>query len=286
MSDYERIRKAIGFLATNQYRQPGLDAMAAHVNLSPYHFQRLFTRWAGITPKRFLQALTVEQGKLLLTESRSLPDVAQDLGLSGSSRLHDHFVQLEAMTPGEYRNRGRGVQIRYGVHDSPFGRMFVATTARGVCRAAFLDQESSNLQLSALQEIWPLAVYTEDKQATCQVMEFMFSNYVDHRRGPLSVHVAGTNFQVAVWRALLGVPYGGVTSYSQLADSLDRPGGARAVGNAVAANPVALLIPCHRVIQKSGALGGYRWGMDRKQLLLGWERTRMPGAGRLDSADG
>jgi len=274
MSDYERIVKAIGFMVANQYSQPSLDAMATHVNLSPYHFQRLFTRWAGITPKRFLQALTVEQGKLLLTESQSLPGVAQDLGLSGSSRLYDHFVQLEAVTPGEYRNRGKDVQICYGVHDTPFGRMFVATTARGVCRAAFVDQESPDQQLAELREVWPLAVYTEDRQSTRQLMDVMFSNEVNPRRGPLSVHVAGTNFQVAVWRALLAVPYGGVTSYSQVADSLGRPGCARAVGNAVAANPVALLIPCHRVIQKSGALGGYRWGLDRKQLLLGWERTR------------
>ncbi len=274
MPDYDRIESAIAYLIERATDQPSLDEIAAHVHLSPYHFQRLFCRWAGTTPKRFLQALTLERGKWLLDNSHSLLEVSHELGLSGSSRLHDHFVQLEAVTPGEYKSKGRQLSIEYGVHPTPLGTMFVATTQRGVCRAAFVDFSSTEELLSELREAWPLGAIRMNPQATRPVVDAVFGANTANRHGPLSIHVAGTNFQIAVWRALLKIPSGVVTSYARVAESLGSPKAARAVGNAVGANPVALLIPCHRVIQQSGALGGYRWGPTRKMMIQTWERMR------------
>ncbi|MCC5811410.1 MAG: methylated-DNA--[protein]-cysteine S-methyltransferase [Ectothiorhodospiraceae bacterium] len=244
------------------------------MHLSPYHFQRLFCRWAGTTPKRFLQVLTLERGKWLLENSHSLLEASHELGLSGSSRLHDHFVQLEAVTPGEYKNKGRQVCIEYGVHSTPLGRMFVATTPRGVCRLGFVDFASVEELLDELCQAWPLGAVRKNIPATRHVIDALFGGDAAYRHGPLSLHVAGTNFQIAVWRALLKIPSGVVTSYAQVAESLGVPKAARAVGNAVGANPIALLIPCHRVIQQSGALGGYRWGPTKKLMVQTWERMR------------
>jgi len=272
MSDYDRIESAMAYLVDRAADQPSLADIAAHVHVSPYHFQRLFCRWAGTTPKRFLQVLTLERGKRLLDESRSLLDVSHELGLSGSSRLHDHFVQLEAVTPGEYRNRGKQVNIEYGVHSTPLGRMFVAVTQRGVCRAEFMDFNSMNELLDDLHDAWPLSSITESIPSTRHAIDAFFSS-TGSGDGPLSLHVAGTNFQIAVWRALLKIPAGAVASYAQVAESLGAPKAARAVGNAIGANPIALLIPCHRVIQQSGALGGYRWGPAKKLMAQTWERT-------------
>lgn len=309
MSDYQRIERAIAFLVEHADRQPSLDEIAAHVHLSPFHFQRLFGQWAGTTPKRFLQALTLERSKALLAEATPLLAAAQEIGLSGSSRLHDHFVQLEAVTPGEFKRRGEGLVIRHGVHPTPFGDLLVAVTPRGVCRAAFLatlparaasDVDTSGAdasgvdmsgvdmsgmplsgiaavreaELAALRASWPLARFEEDPAGTAAVVAAMFDTPRAARPGPLSLHVVGTNFQVAVWRALLRIPHGHFASYRQLAQAIGRPGASRAVGGAVGANPVALLIPCHRVIQQSGALGGYRWGPLRKRALLAWEQLR------------
>ena len=274
MSDYERIAEAISYVADQAIDQPSLEDMATHVHLSPFHFQRIFCRWAGTTPKRFLQVITLERGKSLLDESRSLLEVSDSLGLSSSSRLHDHFVRLEAVTPGEYKNKGKGLLIEHGVHPSPFGNIFVALTNRGVCRVAFLDNEDSEFQLSDLEKLWPLASFTNNNVATRAVVDAMFGAINTPDR-PLSLHVAGTNFQVAVWRALLKIPPGNLVSYKQVAASLDSPQSSRAVGNAIGANPVAFLVPCHRVIQQSGATGGYRWGQARKQLIQIWERARL-----------
>lgn len=314
MSDYQRIERAIAFLVEHADRQPSLDEIAAHVHLSPFHFQRLFGQWAGTTPKRFLQALTLERSKALLAEATPLLAAAQEIGLSGSSRLHDHFVQLEAVTPGEFKRRGEGLVIRHGVHPTPFGDLLVAVTPRGVCRAAFLatlparaasDVDTSGAdasgvdmsgvdtpgadmsgmplsgiaavreaELAALRASWPLARFEEDPAGTAAVVAAMFDTPRAARPGPLSLHVVGTNFQVAVWRALLRIPHGHFASYRQLAQAIGRPGASRAVGGAVGANSVALLIPCHRVIQQSGALGGYRWGPLRKRALLAWEQLR------------
>lgn len=272
MSDYDRIEKAMAYLAERVQDQPGLEEVAAHVHLSPFHFQRLFCRWAGTTPKRFLQVLTLERGKKLLDDSDSLLEVSHELGLSGGSRLHDHFVKLEAVTPGEYKSKGKQVRIEYGVHSTPFGPLFVAVTQRGVCRAGFVDFTPSEELVEGLHEVWPLSSIRENLHATRPVIDCLIGRPAASRRGPLSLHVAGTNFQIAVWRALLQIPPGVVASYGQVAASIGAPRAARAVGNAIGANPVALLIPCHRVIQQSGALGGYRWGVARKLMMQTWER--------------
>lgn len=271
MSDYDRIEKAMAYMVDRAAEQPSLAEIAAHIHLSPYHFQRLFCRWAGTTPKRFLQVLTLERGKKLLDESRSLLDVSHEIGLSGSSRLHDHFVQIEAVTPGEYKKRGKQVNVEYGVHSTPLGPMFVAVTQRGVCRAEFIGFNTVEALLDDLHNAWPLSSIKESMPATRHAIDAFFSQHAASRQGPLSLHVAGTNFQLAVWRALLKIPPGAVASYVQVAAMLGAPKAARAVGNAIGANPIALLIPCHRVIQQSGALGGYRWGPTKKLMAQTWE---------------
>lgn len=276
MSDYERIAKAIAYIGENVTAQPSLDDLAAHVHLSPFHFQRLFSRWAGTTPKRFLQVLTLELGKRLLDESGSLLEVADTLGLSSSSRLHDHFVQLEAVTPGEYRGKGRGLAIVHGVHPTPFGELFVARTPRGVCRVAFIDSDPAP-ELEMLRKTWPLAAFETDSSGTAGIAALLAAVPANDVQRPLSLHVAGTNFQIAVWRALLRIPPGGAASYAQIAAAAGVPRAVRATGGAIGANPVAFLIPCHRVIQQNGGLGGYRWGASRKQAMQVWERLQRAG---------
>ena len=273
MSDYARIADAIRFIASQVARQPTLDEIAAHVHLSPFHFQRLFSRWAGVTPKRYLQVLTLERAKALLQESRPLLEVADTLGLSSGSRLYDHFVQLEAVTPGEYKQRGAGLVIDHGVHDTPFGQAFVALTPRGVCNFSFLDDQAPEAPLAALAQRWPAAELREAPSRTQGVIHTMFDGSKTPDR-PISLHVSGTNFQISVWRALLQIPPAKVVSYAQVASAVGNPKAARAVGLAVGANPVALMIPCHRVIQQNGKLGGYHWGETRKQAIHAWEAAR------------
>ena len=273
MSDYARIADAIRFIASQVARQPTLDEIAAHVHLSPFHFQRLFSRWAGVTPKRYLQVLTLERAKALLQESRPLLEVADTLGLSSGSRLYDHFVQLEAVTPGEYKQRGAGLVIDHGVHDTPFGQAFVALTPRGVCNFSFLDDQAPEAPLAALAQRWPAAELREAPSRTQGVIHTMFDGNKTPDR-PISLHVSGTNFQISVWRALLEIPPAKVVSYAQVANAVGNPKAARAVGLAVGANPVALMIPCHRVIQQNGRLGGYHWGETRKQAIHAWEAAR------------
>lgn len=273
MSDYARISDAIAFIASQVERQPTLDEIAAHVHLSPFHFQRLFSRWAGVTPKRYLQVLTLERAKALLHESRSLLEVADTLGLSSGSRLYDHFVQLEAVTPGEYKQRGAGLVIDHGVHDTPFGQAFVALTPRGVCNFSFLDEKAPEAPLAALAQRWPEAELRGAPSRTQEVIHTMFDGSKTPDR-PISLHVSGTNFQISVWRALLEIPPAKVVSYAQVASAIGNPKAARAVGLAVGANPVALMIPCHRVIQQNGKLGGYHWGETRKQAIHAWEAAR------------
>ncbi|MCF5766610.1 bifunctional transcriptional activator/DNA repair enzyme AdaA [Aeromonas veronii] len=273
MSDYARIADAIRFIASQVERQPTLDEIAAHVHLSPFHFQRLFSRWAGVTPKRYLQVLTLERAKALLQESRPLLEVADTLGLSSGSRLYDHFVQLEAVTPGEYKQRGAGLVIDHGVHDTPFGQAFVALTQRGVCNFSFLDEKATEVPLAALARSWPAATLQEAPSRTQGVIHTMFDGNQAPDR-PISLHVSGTNFQISVWRALLQIPPAKVASYAQVASAIGNPKAARAVGLAVGANPVALMIPCHRVIQQNGKLGGYHWGETRKQAIHAWEAAR------------
>lgn len=275
ISDYHRIAAAIAFIRKCAHSQPTLEEIAAHVHLSPYHFQRLFSRWAGITPKRFLQVLTLEHAKHLLRESRSLLDVSDSVGLSSSSRLHDHFIQLDAVTPGDFKRGGAGLTIQYAVHATPFGDTFVATTERGVCSLAFLDEEGPDIHLDALRQQWPHATAMRDTAGTRPIIDAMLGR---EKPGlPLSLYVSGTNFQTNVWRALLQIPMGSVMSYSQLAASMGRPNAARSVASAIAANPIAFLIPCHRVIRESGKVGEYHWGgQTRKQALLAWETRHRP----------
>lgn len=273
MSDYDRIAKAIEFIAGQARRQPTLEEIAAYIHLSPYHFQRLFSRWAGITPKRFLQVLTLEHAKRLLSESRSVLEVSSAIGLSSSSRLHDHFINLEAITPGDYQRGGAGLTIQYGVHATPFGDAFVAVTPRGVCRLGFVGPEGVGEHIAGVRAQWPHARIVKDSVATLPIIEAMLGK----RRSdvPLSLYVSGTNFQTNVWRALLRIPPGRIATYSQLAAALGKPRAARAVGTAIGANPVALLIPCHRVIRENGQLSDYQWGGEtRKHALLAWESAR------------
>ncbi len=273
MSDYDRIAKAIAFITCQAKAQPTLNEVAAHLHMSAFHFQRLFSRWTGVTPKRFLQALTVERAKQLLRESKSLVEVSDSVGLSSGSRLYDHFVQLEAVTPGEFKLAGAGLSIDYALHDTPFGYAFIAITPRGICNFSFLESTDMGEPLNALRKKWPHASLRENKHRTQSIINALFNIQKKVDR-PLSLHVTGTNFQINVWKALLRIPPGMVTSYSDIAAAIGHPKSARAVGLAVGANPVAFLIPCHRVIQQSGALGGYHWGIIRKHAIHAWESAR------------
>jgi AraC family transcriptional regulator, regulatory protein of adaptative response / methylated-DNA-[protein]-cysteine methyltransferase len=273
MSDYERIAQAISFITNRVDRQPTLNEIAAHVHLSPFHFQRLFSRWAGVSPKRFLQVLTLERAKQLLKESIPLLEVSDFVGLSSGSRLYDHFVQLEAVTPGEYKTGGIGLTIEYAVHGTPFGDVFIAITPKGVCKLAFLRNDKIDEHLADLCKTWPYSEMHANHRSTLEVIDAMFGRKMKLNR-PLSLHVAGTNFQTSVWKALLSIPPGTVASYSQVAAAIGHPNAARAVGLAVGANPVAFLIPCHRVIRQSGRIGGYHWGETRKHAIHAWEAAK------------
>jgi len=274
--DYQRIARAINFLAQNIRQQPTLEDVAAHVHLSVFHFQRLFCQWAGITPKRFLQVMTLEHAKQLLAEGASLAEASEQSGLSSTSRLYDHFINLEAVTPGEFKLAGDGLQIDYGVHPTPFGDLLLACTPRGICKAVFVDNSLDN-ELDALKQEWPLAALQHNsghtEKSAEQLTSLLKTGSCDNT---MPLHVRGTNFQVAVWKALLHTTTADSLSYSELARRVGRPQSVRAVANAVAANPVALLIPCHRVIRESGALSGYRWGSERKQLVRFYERLQNP----------
>lgn len=273
MSDYERIAKAIHYVTNQVGQQPTLDEMAAHVHLSSYHFQRMFTRWAGVTPKRFLQVLTVERAKKLLQEAKPILEVSHEVGLSSGSRLYDHFVSLEAVTPGEFKTQGSGLTIEYGVHETVFGSAFIAVTPRGICNFSFPEESNAEQEINDLVKRWPYAQLINNSKHTAEIIESMFALENDKDR-PISLLVSGTNFQVSVWRALLDIPMGKVVSYSQLAASIGCPNSARAVGKAIGSNQIGFLIPCHRVIQQSGNPGGYRWGETRKHAIHLWEAAR------------
>ncbi|MEN7430772.1 methylated-DNA--[protein]-cysteine S-methyltransferase [Chromobacterium sp. TRC.1.1.SA] len=271
--DYARVRDAIRYLVAHAGEQPQLADVAAALYLSESRLQRLFSRWAGVSPKRFIQQLTCEAAKARLAAGAPLLPLSHELGLSGSSRLHDLFVTLEAMTPGEYQQGGAGLDIVWSVEPSRFGPALLAQTARGVCALQFLaDDDEAEAWLRAQ---WPRAALCHVPGQGRALCERLFDPLSEADGSPLALRVQGSNFQIQVWRALLAVPYGGLLSYGQLAEKMGRPGAARAVGNAVGANPVAWLIPCHRVIRAEGALGGYRWGEARKLDLIGWESARL-----------
>ena len=275
-ADYHRIERAIRFLDDSAPVRPSLDQVARHVGMSPFHFQRLFTRWAGISPKRFSQVLALEYAKDRLRDSRNLLDATYDSGLSSGGRLHDLFVTLDAVTPGEFRESGSGLRISAGFHESPFGQALIATTERGVCGLTF-HEGSRREALRDLAERWPQATIEERPRVTAPVAARVFAALeVRDPEGlvPLGLLVRGTNFQVKVWRALLQIPVGSVATYADIATAIGAPSAVRAVGTAIGNNPVAFLIPCHRVIRTTGALGGYRWGLPRKRAMMAWESGR------------
>lgn len=271
-TDYERIAQAIHYIREHFHEQPDLATIAAQVGLSEHHFQRLFRRWAGISPKRFVQYLTADYARTLLNGNGSVLDAAYEAGLSGPGRLHDLTVSIHAATPGEIRSGGQGITIHYGCHETPFGMAFIALTERGICALRFYDNSLDDA-LTEIETDWPAATIIEAPEITRPVIGQIFS----WRPGdnPLTVWLRGTNFQVRVWEALLSIPPGQATTYQQIAAALGQPSASRAVGSAVGRNPIAYLIPCHRVLRKSGELGGYRWGSIRKQAILAWEGMHM-----------
>ena len=267
-ADYARIEKAIRYLDTNRAAQPELGDVAKFVGLSAAHFQRMFTRWAGISPKRFLQHRTAQVVKRLLREHRSVLDASYEAGLSGSSRLHDLLVNAEAVLPGEYQRAGEGVVVKFGFQPSPFGECLIAVTPRGICHLAFVHPVSRGEALERMKHDWPRATLVADQAATRTAVASAFPIGGSKKLPPLALHIKGTNFQLKVWDALLKIPDGGVTTYGDIAESLHLPGASRAVGTAVGSNPVSWLIPCHRVIRSTGELGGYAWGIERKKVML------------------
>lgn len=271
---HDLVAEAIAWLDAHAADQPELDALASHVGMSPSHLQRVFTRWAGVSPKRFVQYLTAETARGLLIDDATVLDTTHASGLSSPGRLHDLMVTIHAVTPGQARAGGEGMTIRHGIHPTPFGPALVGVTDRGVCHLAFVDEPTE--ALAVLQSRWPTATHVEDREASARVVEQVFGT--GPLEAPLSVLVRGTNLQVQVWQALLRIPEGTAVSYATLARVVGRPDATRAVAGAVAANHVGVLIPCHRVLRSTGALSGYRWGPDRKRRILAVEAARTQAA--------
>ena len=271
--DYARVEQAIAFIAANYTQHPTLEDIAAHVHVSPFHFNRLFARWAGISPQRFMRFLTKEYAKQVLTESGSVLDATYQAGLSGASRLHDLFVTYEAMTPAEYKEQAAGMQLVYGFHSTPFGECLLSLTERGICGLTFQDASERDTALNQLRAAWPGATLLSDPTKTGAIATQLFAGAADATK-PFNLLLRGTNFQIKVWEALLRIPVGAMVSYRDVAVALGQPNASQAVGGAIGANAIGYLIPCHRVIQQHGGPGGYRWGVARKQALLGWEATQ------------
>jgi len=272
--DYKRIQQTLEYLELNFRRQPGLSEIARQASLSEFHFQRLFKRWAGVSPKRFLQFLTAEYAKQLLEESRSLLDVTYETGLSGPARLHDLFISVEGVTPGEYKQKGNGLKIGYGIHPTPFGEALIAVSDKGVCHLSFLQPNELQQEIEILKKKWDQAELAENLGLTSSIVHQIFNRSNHNQSAPLPLHLKGTNFQIKVWEALLKIPTGSILSYQDIAALIGQPKATRAVATAVAQNPIAYLIPCHRVIQKMGVFGQYHGGRTRKQAILGWEAAQ------------
>ena len=271
MTDYDRIKKAIEFIHANFQQQPDLDAVAKEVYLSPFHFQRLFKDWAGVSPKKFLQYISLQHAKKLL-QHHTISDTAYETGLSGSGRLHDLFINIEGMTPGEYKNGGEQLLINYSFAESPFGNIIVASTTKGICHLAFADNE--NDAWHQLQAQFPKAQFKQVVDTIQQNALFIFTQ--DWKNlSKIKLHLKGTPFQIKVWEALLKIPMGDVSTYSLIANQVNSPNASRAVGTAIGDNPVAFLIPCHRVIKSTGAFGQYHWGSIRKTAMIGWEAAKI-----------
>ena len=276
-SDYERVRRIIAFISERWRDQPSLEAIANHVGLSTTHVHHLFRRWAGLSPKAFLQALTLDNAKALLSDSASVLDATYEVGLSGPARLHDLFVTHEAMTPGDYKAGGSGLTMRFGFHPSPFGEAVLIATDRGLAGLGFVDDGDRQAALSDLTRRWPKAAYVEDEATTAPPARRIFNPSQWQAEQPLRVVLIGTDFEVRVWQTLLRIPRDKATTYSDIARHIGKPAACRAVGAAVGKNPVSFVVPCHRVLGRSGALTGYHWGLTRKQAILGWEAGKALG---------
>ncbi len=269
--DYEMIRRSLAFLTENWRDQPSLEQLADQNGVSPHHLQRLFTRWAGLSPKAFLQAITIDHARDLLRDSATVLDTAYEVGLSGPGRLHDLFVTHEGMTPGLYKARGKGLTIRHGFHECPFGLALVMVTDMGLCGLAFADQGEQRAALADMMARWPQADFVEDRAVTAPYAARIFekANWMPDQ--PLRIVFIGSDFEIRVWETLLRIPLGKASTYSAIAAHVGKPTAARAVGTAVGKNPISFVVPCHRVLGKSGGLCGYHWGLTRKRAILGWE---------------
>lgn len=272
MNDYERIAKAISYIRTHFHEQPDLEKVAGEVHLSAFHFQRLFKKWAGVSPKKFLEYISVEHAKALLSEQASLSEASFETGLSGTGRLHDLFIKIEGMTPGEFKNGGESLRVNYSFSESPFGKIIAASTAKGVCHLAFVDDEKRAVR--RFREKFPNASCAERRdniqREALRIFEDDWSNLPKIR-----LHLKGTPFQIKVWEALLKIPFGNITTYARVAEATGHPSALRAVGAAIGRNPVAYLIPCHRVIRSTGMIGEYHWGDRRKAAIIGWEAAKL-----------
>jgi AraC family transcriptional regulator, regulatory protein of adaptative response / methylated-DNA-[protein]-cysteine methyltransferase len=275
LGDYSKVCDVIAHVSENWRDQPSLDDLAVRVKLTPDQLQRLFTRWAGLTPKAFLQALTLDNAKRMLEQSASILETSLDVGLSGPSRLHDLFVTHEGMSPGAYKNKGEGLAVSYGYHPSPFGLALVMVTPYGLCGLAFCDAGGEVAGLADMTRRWPNAQYTEDSAVTAPYAAQLFADQNFRFNQPLRITFIGTDFEIRVWETLLKIPVGKATTYGDIAASVGSPKAARAVGAAVGKNPMSFVVPCHRVLGKSGALTGYHWGLTRKKAILGWEAGRL-----------
>lgn len=276
--DYDQIRRAIAFLSNSWEEQPSLERLAEHLGLSPAHCQKLFKRWCGLSPKEFVQAITVDHARGLLSGSASVLDAAHEVGLSGGSRLHDLFVTHDAMTPGDFKRRGEGLEIAYGFHESPFGEALLLATDRGVAGLAFVNEDQGHTRAEALADMtgrWPRARYTEAPARTAPHMRRIFNPLEWRRELPVRLVLIGTDFEVRVWETLMKIPMGRAVSYADIARHLGQPTASRAVGSAVGRNPLSFVVPCHRVLRGDGSLGGYHWGLTRKRALIGWETGRL-----------
>jgi AraC family transcriptional regulator of adaptative response/methylated-DNA-[protein]-cysteine methyltransferase len=272
--DYDLIRRAIAFLSETWTEQPSLDRLSQHLGLSPAHCQKLFKRWCGLSPKEFVQAITVDHARNLLTGSASVLDTAYQVGLSGSSRLHDLFVSHEAMTPGDYKRRGEGLELAYGFHASPFGEALLIATDRGLAGLAFVDEDKAQTHEDALADMmqrWPRARFIAAQEKTASLAQQIFDPSAWHKGQPVRLIMIGTDFEVRVWETLLKIPMGRAVSYTDIARHIGTPSASRAVGSAVGRNPISFVVPCHRVLRGDGSLGGYHWGLTRKRALIGWE---------------
>jgi AraC family transcriptional regulator of adaptative response/methylated-DNA-[protein]-cysteine methyltransferase len=271
LRDYDSVRRAIGFISEHWRAQPTIESMADAAGVTPDELHHLFRRWAGLTPKAFMQALTLDHAKGLLRDSASVLDAALDSGLSGPGRLHDLFVTHEAMSPGEWKTGGAGMTLRFGFHPSPFGTAIVIASGRGLAGLAFADPGEEQASLADMQRRWPRATYLKDRAGTAALAQRIFDTKMWRADQPLRVVLIGTDFEVRVWETLLKIPMGRAVSYSDIATKIKSPKASRAVGAAVGKNPVSFVVPCHRALGKSGALTGYHWGITRKQAMLGWE---------------